>query len=574
MTPDEKRAGVERLHPWFHRIDLGDGVVTKTASVAGEAPNHPLPTWRVLSAALPEDLTGLSVLDVGCNAGFYAVEAKRRGAARVLGIDAQRHQIRQAAFVARALNLSMEFRRMSVYDLSPETVGVFDVTLALGLVYHLKHLLQGLERLHSVTGDLLILETAVLLPELVPTQAVPYVNGPLTRSLHPMGYVENSPDAKEAIFNWFVPSVGAMGAMLSDTGFDDVRCVATPGDRAVFVCRKRERSGVHILPDLAARLDLVASPRTCRLGEGVAFAVRATNAGRSPWRARGDGAGAGDDRGTVALGAHLFRGDEEVAWVWSREDLPADLPPGASVELTLEAVAPLEPGGYRVELDLVAEHLAWFEDLGSPLLETLLEVSDEPPPRPWFRISGLEDGVERSGTQEAAGASYASLIRSAAAALAGRSPTDQARGALLWSAGWTPDASEVQDVLRALSAGGPALPAVLHALAGQPDRRPVPPPPPSERIAAIRERAAVAPETAIPLADESFPGEAAVASGILAEGTPLDDEAFVRRAYEVVLGRTVDREGLANAAGRLSAGVMTRTHLLHELLWSEELRGL
>ena len=79
MTPEEKRAAVERLGPWFHRIDLGDGVVTKSASVAGEAADHPLPTWDAISRALPEDLRGLSVLDVGCNAGFYSVEAKRRG---------------------------------------------------------------------------------------------------------------------------------------------------------------------------------------------------------------------------------------------------------------------------------------------------------------------------------------------------------------------------------------------------------------------------------------------------------------------------------------------------------------
>jgi tRNA (mo5U34)-methyltransferase len=572
MTPDEKRAGVERLQPWFHRIDLGDAVVTKGVSVAGEAPDHPLPTWKVISEALPADLTGLSVLDVGCNAGFYSVEAKRRGAARVLGIDAQRHQVRQASFVARALGLPMEFRRMSVYDLSPETVGVFDVTLALGLVYHLKHLVQGLERLHSVTRDLLILETAVLLPELVPTNPVPYVNGPLTRSLHPMGYVENSPDAKEAVFNWFVPSVGAMGAMLSDTGFDDVHCVATPGDRAVFVCRKRERSGVQVLPDMAARLEVESAPASCRLGEGVTFEVRATNTGRSLWRARGEGDA--DEKGTVALGAHLFRGEVEVDWVWARTALLADVPSGASVAIGLAAVAPLEPGRYRVELDLVAEHLSWFEDLGSRFLETVLDVSEEPAPMLWFRVAGLEEGAATAGAAVSAEASYVGLVRSAAAALAGLAPEAQVRSALLWTAGWSPKPSAVDTLAKSLLTGEAGLEGALHALAGQPDARPIPPPPPSERIAAILERAPAVPETAIPLAGESFPGEAAVARGLLTEGTTFDDEAFVRRAYEVVLGRPADGQGLANAAGQLSSGVMTRTHLLQELLWSEELRGL
>lgn len=50
---------------------------------------------------------------------------------------------------------------MDVYDLSPEKVGVFDVVLFLGVLYHLSHPLLGLERVASVTGDLLIPETHV-----------------------------------------------------------------------------------------------------------------------------------------------------------------------------------------------------------------------------------------------------------------------------------------------------------------------------------------------------------------------------------------------------------------------------
>lgn len=570
MTPDEKRAGVERLGPWFHRIDLGDGVVTKRGSVAGEAPDHPLPTWAVISEALSADLSGRSVLDVGCNAGFYSVEASRRGAARVLGIDAQRHQVRQASFVGRALGLPMEFRRMSVYDLAPENVGVFDVTLALGLVYHLKHLVQGLERLHAVTGDLLILETAVLLPDLVPTEPVPYHQGSLTRSLYPIGYVENSPDAKEAVFNWFLPSVGAMGAMLSDVGFDDVRCVATPGDRAVFVCRKREGSGVQVLPDLAARLETAGAPGAIPLGEEVPIGVGATNVGRSPWRSRGAEGG----RGTVALGAHLFRGDDELEWTWASVPLAEDVPPGGSIEIRLLAPALFTPGRYRVELDLVAEDLAWFEDLGSPLLEVQLEVSDAPLPLPWYRVAGLEEGIgigsDGSGVKAVP---YAPLIRSATAALAPLSAEEQARSALFWTVGWPGEESAIATVALELAAGAARVSAVLHALVASPDPRPVPAPLSPARLAALLDRAPAAAESTIPLVGESFPGEAAVARALLGEGASLDDAGFVGRAYEVVLGRSVDEEGLANAAESLSAKGTTRTHFLHELLWSGELRA-
>lgn len=570
MTPEEKRAAVERLGPWFHRIDLGDGVVTKGRSVAGEADDHPRPTWAVVSKALPGDLSGLSILDVGCNAGFYSVEAKRRGAARVVGVDAQRHEVRQASFVARALGLPIEFRRMSVYDLSPETVGVFDVTLALGLVYHLKHLVLGLERLHSVTRSLLVLETAVLLPELVPTRPVPYVTGPLSRSLHPIGYVENSPDAKEAVFNWFVPSVGAMQAMLADCGFDDVRCVATPGDRAVFVCTKREGGSVRILPDLASRLEVASSPGSCRLGEAVTFAVKATNTGRSAWSAGGE-----DDegKGRVALGAHLFRGGEEVEWSWARQPLPSDVPPGGSVELTLGAVAPLLPGRFRVELDLVAEHLAWFEDLGSPLLEVGLEVTPEEAPMLWYRVFGIEEGIAKRGNGRLEARTWRTLLNAATAELGALSAAEQALAAFLWTHGWRPDETEVDGLAASLRAREDGLAGTLHALALRPDPRPVPHEPPAERAAALVARAPSRAETGTAFAGESFPGEAVVAQGLLAEGAGLGDEDFVNRAYEAVLGRPADEGGLASAADGLASGSLTRTHLLHELLWSAELRS-
>ena len=88
MTHAEILAGVERLRPWFHCIDLGNGIQTKTASTAGEPVDHPQATWQTIREYLPDDLSAKSVLDVGCNAGFYAIKAKRRGAACVVGIDA------------------------------------------------------------------------------------------------------------------------------------------------------------------------------------------------------------------------------------------------------------------------------------------------------------------------------------------------------------------------------------------------------------------------------------------------------------------------------------------------------
>ncbi|HEX6625447.1 MAG TPA: DUF1698 domain-containing protein, partial [Pyrinomonadaceae bacterium] len=147
MTREEILSELERLQPWFHRIDLGGGLFTKTESVMGEPVDHPAGPWQTIGKCVPADLAGKSVLDVGCNAGFYAFEAKRRGAARVLGVDGQRQHVRQALFVRKALGMEgVEFRRMNVYELTRRNVGQFDITLALGLVYHCKHLVLALER--------------------------------------------------------------------------------------------------------------------------------------------------------------------------------------------------------------------------------------------------------------------------------------------------------------------------------------------------------------------------------------------------------------------------------------------
>ena len=80
-------------------------------------------------------------------------------------MDSQRREIRQAHFVRRVLGLDIHFRRLSVYDLSRHTVGQYDITLALGLIYHCKHAVLALERLFEITRDLLILETAILPPQ-------------------------------------------------------------------------------------------------------------------------------------------------------------------------------------------------------------------------------------------------------------------------------------------------------------------------------------------------------------------------------------------------------------------------
>ena len=374
MTRDEMEKRVERLGPWFHCIDLGGGLVTKTRSAIGEPVEHPRPTWEKVKACLPEALSGESVLDVGCNAGFYAVELKRRGAGRVLGVDSQRNLVRQAAFVRDALGLDIEYRRASVYDLDPRELGQFDVTLALGLVYHCKHLVLALERLFAVTRELLILETAIYPPGHSPGSFT-YEVGGLKPLLHPLAYVENPGEAKEAVYNWFLPGVEALIALLKNVGFDEVEVFpATQDDRAIFACRKREPyPDSRSITYLGAALGVEDGPARCRAGEVLTFRVRAENTGLARWL-RGDDTGV--QEGSVHLVAHVFpaEGEEPLSWYHAGAYLPGDVAPGEAVSVEIAMRAPAEPGRYRLEFDMVSEHLAWFEDLGSEVVRHELTV--------------------------------------------------------------------------------------------------------------------------------------------------------------------------------------------------------
>jgi tRNA (mo5U34)-methyltransferase len=157
-TPDgtSLQDRIAALSPWFHNIDLG-GLET--------APNHflgdyPRSKFARFADALPADLSGKTVLDIGCNAGFYSVEMKRRGAAYVLGIDSDDRYLAQARLASEALGFTdIEFANLSVYDVG--AIGRrFDLVIFMGVLYHLRHPLLALDLIREhVAGDLMLFQT-------------------------------------------------------------------------------------------------------------------------------------------------------------------------------------------------------------------------------------------------------------------------------------------------------------------------------------------------------------------------------------------------------------------------------
>jgi tRNA (mo5U34)-methyltransferase len=144
----------ERVHAepyWFHKIDLGHGVVTPGW-------NDPART-KLPWFGLPDDLSRSRVLDVGSAEGFFAFEAERRGAAEVIAYDFDPECIKRLAICTEALGSKVDGRVGEVYDLRASILGTFDLVMCFGLLYHLRHPLLALERLRELTSGTLLLQT-------------------------------------------------------------------------------------------------------------------------------------------------------------------------------------------------------------------------------------------------------------------------------------------------------------------------------------------------------------------------------------------------------------------------------
>jgi tRNA (mo5U34)-methyltransferase len=224
---------VEELGPWFHNIDL-HGVPTAPAHFLGD---YPTLHWRTFENTIPWDLHGRTVLDIGCNAGFFSIKMKQRGADRVVAIDSDPRYLAQAKFAADVMNVEIDFQQLSVYDVA-ELGERFDLVLFMGVLYHLRHPLLALDLLHEhVVGDLLLFQTmqrgsphaAPLEPDYPFSESAVFDREDYPR-LH---FVEKRYAGDPT--NWWIPNRACSEAMLRSAGFQ-VLAHPTP---EVYLCSKR-----------------------------------------------------------------------------------------------------------------------------------------------------------------------------------------------------------------------------------------------------------------------------------------------------------------------------------------------
>jgi tRNA (mo5U34)-methyltransferase len=237
LTIEEIRSKVDALGPWFHNMDL-HGVKTAPTHYLGD---YPALKWRRFSHAIPRDLSGRTVLDIGCNAGFYSIEMKSRGAARVLGIDSDEEYLAQARFASEISGCDVEFRNLSVYEVA--SLGErFDIVLFMGVLYHLRHPLLALDLIHEyVSRDMLVFQSMQRGAKDLDTVSIDYHFWETEHFDQPgypkMHFIEHK--YAEDPTNWWVPNRACAEAMLRSAGF---AITAHPEDE-VYICRHIEEAG-------------------------------------------------------------------------------------------------------------------------------------------------------------------------------------------------------------------------------------------------------------------------------------------------------------------------------------------
>ena len=224
---------IKSLGPWFHNLRLR-GIQTAPSHFLGDYPGVKFANFRDV---IPANLSGKTVLDIGCNAGFYSLEMKRRGAARVLGIDTDEHYLRQARFAAQIEDAEIEFRHLAVWDVA--TLGEkFDLVIFMGVLYHLRHPLLALDLIHEhVAGDLLLFQSMQRgSREIIPIEqdydfnVTSLFDDPSYPKMH---FIEHCYSHDET--NWWVPNRACVEAMLRSSGF----VIESQPEDEVYLCRRR-----------------------------------------------------------------------------------------------------------------------------------------------------------------------------------------------------------------------------------------------------------------------------------------------------------------------------------------------
>jgi tRNA (mo5U34)-methyltransferase len=233
-APDLLRQVHERR--WFYAFDLPDGTTTPSYLPQGVERIHTTRLamlWQCLAPLAAGGWERLSVVDVACHQGFFATQLARKGCREVVAVDARSEHIADTALMAAVYGLgNLRTLRADVATLDPKTLGTFDVTLLLGLLYHVENPVGALRLARALTRRACVVETQVT-PNM--TGVVDW--GAQTFQRHMVGSFAlidetaetHAPEASTTGI-CLCPSLEALVWVLSKVGFARVERVAPPSD--------------------------------------------------------------------------------------------------------------------------------------------------------------------------------------------------------------------------------------------------------------------------------------------------------------------------------------------------------
>lgn len=227
---------IKSFPQWYYQFELKHGIKTKInkfmpehytpaqmADVHKKRANHILqPLQKILGTKIRQ----MEVIDFACNGGYYSIEILKKGAKRVLGIDEKKIHIEQAKFISEVLELkNIEFREMNAYKANVETVGAFDISICIGLIYHTNQPMLLLKNIYDVTKYIAIIES--------------YVSD-RPDSVLEVNYEDNSKlnnARNDSIV--FIPSKSSLIRMLRATGFKNIMQMLKTPDLHEFYLKDR-----------------------------------------------------------------------------------------------------------------------------------------------------------------------------------------------------------------------------------------------------------------------------------------------------------------------------------------------
>ena len=226
---------IDALQPWFHNLHLPGGFQTVAQHPFGDFPRV---KWEQFKNEIPEDLSGWTALDIGCNAGFYSFELAKRGA-DVMGIDLDPHYLKQAQWAAKQMGLAdkVSFRQMQIYDLARMEQD-FDIIIFMGVFYHLRYPALALDIVTQKLKKLMVFQTLTMPGENVVKPAADMSMDEREQMRQDgwpvMAFIQNRLEKDPT--NWWAPNHACILALLETCGLE---VVSNPGHE-IYITQPNE----------------------------------------------------------------------------------------------------------------------------------------------------------------------------------------------------------------------------------------------------------------------------------------------------------------------------------------------